>query len=495
MMLKKASAGAVLFLVASSVLASDFDRQKMQNWHQFRGPLGTGVAPAGNPPTEWSETKNIKWKVAIPGRGSASPIVWGDRIFILTAIKTDRTAEPAERTTSTNSATIRQVAYSPEQLLAQRDENRRDGERGDGQPGQRGERGRGRGGFGGRGGGGRFGINPPQNYYEFVVLCIDRQTGETLWQHEAANEVPHEGHHQSSSFASASPVTDGQTLYVSFGSRGIHTYDLNGKPGWKRDFGQMQTSNSFGEGTSPALHGDTLVINWDHEGDSFIAALDARTGDIKWKTDREEGTTWSTPLIVEGAGRTQVITSGENRIRSYDLANGELLWECGGLGSNPIATPIVSEGIVVCMTGHRDPAGIAVPLDARGDVTSSDTIAWQVENSTPYIASPVLYDGLLYFTKGRNAILSCVEAKTGDVVIDQERLPRMESLYSSPVAAAGRIYISSREGNTAVIKHGRELEILATNELDEQAIDATPAIVGNEIILRGETHLYCISEQ
>ncbi len=500
-MLKQAFCCVLVWIVAGSVWAQDFERQKLQNWHQFRGPQDTGVAPMGNPPIEWSETKNIKWKVPIPGSGSASPIVWGNRIFILTAIKTDRTAESAERTTSSGDATIRQVAYSPNQLLAQRDENRRgDGQRGDAQrgDGQRGERGRGqgRGGFGGRGRGGRggFGVTPPQNYYQFVVMCIDRQTGETMWQHVAADEIPHEGHHGSSSFAAASPVTDGQTLYASFGSRGIHTYDLNGKPGWNRDFGDLRTSNSFGEGTSPALYGDTIIINWDHEGESFIAALDARTGEEKWKKPRDERTTWSTPLVVEGGGRTQVITSGDNAIRSYDFANGELLWECGGLGSNPIATPVVNEGIVICMTGHREPAGIAVPLDARGDVTDSDKIAWRIEN-TPYIASPVLYDGLLYFTKGRDAILSSVEAKTGEVVIGPERLPELSTLYSSPVAAAGRIYISSREGNTVVLKHGREFEVLATNKLDEQAIDATPAIVGNELILRGQTHLYCISEQ
>ena len=480
-MLKQASYCGAVWLFACTLWASEFEQQKLQNWHQFRGPQGTGVAPLGNPPTEWSETKNIKWKVAIPGSGSASPIVWGDRIFILTAIRTDRTAEPAERTTSAARPTFQTVAYSPAPapLLAQRDADRRG-------PGE----GRRRGGRGGN----PFGINSPTNYHQFVVMCLDRQSGETLWQDVATEAIPHEGHHGSSSFATGSPVTDGENLYASFGSRGVYSYSIDGNRRWQRDLGQMRTSNSFGEGSSPALHGDTLVLNWDHEGDSFIIALDADTGETKWKKDRDEGTTWGTPLIVEGAGRTQVITTGSNRIRSYDLANGELLWECGGLGSNPIATPIVSEGIVVCMSGHRDPAGVAIPLDAQGDVTGTEEVAWELEN-TPYIASPVLYDGLLYFTKGRNAILSCVEAKTGQDVFSQKRLPDMETLYSSPVAADGRMNISSREGNTVVVKHGREFEVLATNPLDEQTSDATPAIVGNELILRGENHLYCISEE
>jgi outer membrane protein assembly factor BamB len=495
----------LLCLVAGSVWAQDFERQKLQNWHQFRGPQDTGVAPMGNPPIEWSETKNIKWKVPIPGAGSASPIVWGNRIFVLTAVKTERTSESAERTTSTGGAAVRQIAFAPNQLLAQRDENRRgdaqrgDAQRGDGQRGERG-RGQGRGGFGGQGrggfGGGRggFGITPPTNYHKFVVMCIDRSSGETLWEHTAAEVVPHEGHHDTNTFASGSPYTDGQHVYAFFGSRGLYCYDLNGDLKWEKDLGDMRTRFSFGEGASPTVYGDTLVITWDHEGDSFIVALDARNGNEKWRQPRDEVSTWATPLVVEAAGRTQVITSGDNAIRSYDLANGELLWECGGLGSNPIATPVVNDGVVICMTGHRDPAGIAVPLDARGDVTDSDKIAWRIDN-TPYIASPVLYDDLLYFTKGRDAILSSVEAKTGQVVINQKRLPDLSTLYSSPVAAAGRIYICSREGNTIVLKHGREFEVLATNSLDEQTIDATPAIVGNELILRGQTHLYCIAEQ
>jgi outer membrane protein assembly factor BamB len=478
----------VTSLVACTLWADDLADKRLQNWHQFRGPLGTGVAPLGNPPTEWSETKNIKWKVPIPGRGSASPIVWGDRIFILTAIKTERTKEAAETTTRTSSASFQTVAYPSERLLAQR-ENRQEGR----------QRGPGRGGFGGRGGrggrgGGRFGIEPPTNYHQFVVMCLDRNTGETIWQKTAAEIVPHEGHHETGSFASASPFTDGTYLYASFGSRGIFCYDLNGNLKWKEDLGDMRTRNSFGEGSSPTVSGDTLVVNWDQEENSFIVALDARTGGEKWRKPREEVSTWATPLVVEAAGRKQVVTSGMNRVRSYDLATGEVIWECGGLGTNPIATPVVIDGIAISMSGHQEPAAVAVPLDARGDVTGTDRVAWYLDDgSTPYVASPVLYDGLLYFTKNRNAILSSIDAKTGEFVINQKRLPGMETVYSSPVAAAGRIYISSREGNTVVVKHSRQLEILATNALDEQVIDATPAIVGNDLILRGENHLYCIS--
>jgi outer membrane protein assembly factor BamB len=483
----------IALLSADMVSAADFDQQKLDNWHQWRGPLATGVAPKGDPPTEWSTTMNVKWKVAIPGRGSASPIVWGDRIFILTAVKTDRAAPApaAEATPDRRSSRVQLVAFdgdSASQLpadsaLAQNtppDPNR---DRPDG----------GRRGFGRGGGGGRFNIQAPTTYYQFNVLCIDRHTGKTIWQRTACEVVPHEGHHDTGSFASSSPITDGHLLCAPFGSRGIYCYDLDGNPKWDTDLGDFRMRFSFGEGSSPALYGDTLVQTCDQEQDSFIVALDARTGEEKWRKTRDEVSTWGTPLIVEAAGRTQVITSGANRVRSYDLVSGELIWECGGLGSNPIACPVVFHGLAIAMTGHHNPAGIAVRLDSKGDVTGTDKIAWKIEGSTSYVASPVLYDGTLYFPKSRNAILSSVDAKTGRHFISQERLPDMSSIYASPVAAAGRIYIASREGVTHVIKPSQELEIVATNDLEE-TIDASPAIVGKDLIIRTEGNLYCISE-
>jgi outer membrane protein assembly factor BamB len=490
-----------IFCVSTIAHAANPD-QKANNWHQWRGPLASGVAPNGNPPTEWSPTKNVKWKVAIPGRGSASPIVWGDRIYILTAVKTDRTAAPPKEAAASDTTPAKPSAFEDADsdrtaatfALAQNDpppaEKDRPERRGPGF-GRRGPGGRGFGGPGGRGGG-RFGIEAPTNFYQFNVMCIDRNTGKTIWEKTASEVVPHEGHHQTGSFASASPITDGKLLYASFGSRGIYCYDLDGNAKWNKDLGDFKIRFSFGEGSSPALYGDRLVQTCDQEAGSFIVALDAKTGDEIWRKPREESSTWATPLVVEAAGRTQVVTSGRTRIRSYDLANGDLIWECGGLGSNPIACPVVVGNLAIAMTGHEDPAGIAVPLDSKGDITDTDKIAWRIEN-TPYVPSPLVYGDTIYFTKSRNGILSSVAAKTGEFIISQQRLPDMNAVYASPVAAGGRIYLSSREGTTVVVKHDTKLDVLATNHLDEP-IDASPAIVGKDLIIRTEGNLYCISE-
>lgn len=468
--------GFLLCMVYKAALADEFQDLRSKNWHQWRGPEATGVAPQGNPPVEWSETKNVKWKVALPGSGSASPIVWGDRVFILTAIKTDRTADDTEETANAKpTVDFRYVTHADAAFRIAQNEERRGGFR--------------RGGGFGRG----FRGEKPVNYYQFVVMCLDRDTGKTLWQQVASEVIPHEGHHQTATFASASPITDGKHLYAYFGSRGIYCYDLDGNLKWGKDLDDMQMRNAFGEGASPALFNDTLVLACDQEVGSYIMALDANSGDEKWRKPRDEVSTWATPLIVPDGERVQVITSGSNRVRSYDLSNGDVIWECGGLGSNPIACPVVYEGLAIAMSGHHDPAGIAVPLSARGDVTESDSIAWQIEEKTPYVSTPLLYDGTLYFVKSRNAVMSSVDAKTGQPIINQKRLPDMESVYASPVGADGRVYFCSREGTTVVLKHGPKLDLLATNVLDEP-IDASPAIVGNEIFIRGEKHLYNIAE-
>lgn len=430
-----------------------------KNWPQWRGPTATGAASHGNPPIEWSESKNIRWKVAIPGRGHASPIVWGDRIYIQTAIKTEKKAAGKE-----------QAQAEPQTRQEQ---------------GRGGRRGRGRGRFGGGA--------KPTNIYKFVLMALDRKTGKTIWERTASEQLPHEGGHRDSTQASASPVTDGEHIIAHFGSRGIYCYDMNGELQWSKDLGDMRTRNSFGEGSSPAIHGDTVVITWDHEGDSFIIALDKRTGEQRWKVARDERTTWATPLVIEHDGMAQVVTSATNRIRSYDLATGKLIWECGGMTANVIPSPVSGFGLVYAISGFRGNSLQAIRYaDAKGDITNGDAIAWKHDKGTPYVPSPLLYEDKLYFLDNNKAILSCFDAKSGKEHYGQKRIEGVRGVYASPVGAGGHVYITGRDGKTVVLKHGPEFEILATNELDD-GFDASPAIVGDELYLRGRKNLYCIA--
>jgi outer membrane protein assembly factor BamB len=414
-----------------------------KQWPAWRGPLANGVAPHGQPPTEWSETQNVRWKVAVPGEGSSTPIIWGDRIFLLTAIKTDRATD---------------------KVPAAVDQPKRP-----------------------------FDIVFPTEFYQFVVLCLDRASGRTLWQQVATEQVPHEGHHPDNDFASASPVTDGKRLYVSFGSRGMFCYDLEGNKLWERDLGDLHTRNSFGEASSPALYGDTLVSTWDQEDDSFIVAQDAATGEVRWRQERDEVTSWATPLIVERAGHVQVIVNATTRVRSYDLKTGELLWECGGQVTNVTPSPVANDKFVYCLSGYRGSICLALPFDQRGDLTDSDKIGWKYTKGTPYIPSPLLYGQRLYFTQTNVGILTCLDALTGLPVFERTRLPDINSLYGSPVAADGKIYITSRDGVTLVLRDGEKFDVLATNKLDDH-FDASAAIVGRELFLRGMKHLYCLGE-
>ena len=339
-----------------------------------------------------------------------------------------------------------------------------------------------------------FGITFPNTFYQFAVICLDRNTGRELWRKVAAEKVPHEGHHGDNNYASASPTTDGERLYAWFGSVGLFCFDLDGKQLWSRDLGEVETRRSFGEGASPVVHDDRVVLTRDNEGKSYVICLNAATGETVWQVDRDEPTSWATPLVVEQDGRTQVITSASNRVRSYNLADGALLWECGGQVGNVTPSPVTDGKLVYCMSGYRGSALFALPLDATGDITDSDEIAWSTSRGTPYVPSPLLYDGLLYFNQSNDAILTCLKADTGETVIERTRMPGLRSVYASPLGAAGRVYFVGRDGVTLVIERGEEFKELATNRLDE-GIDASPAAVGKQLFLRGQKHLYCIEAQ
>jgi outer membrane protein assembly factor BamB len=429
------------------------------HWPQWRGPFFNGVARTAAP-VEFSDTKNIKWKLEIPGRGFSTPVIWGDRIFLTTAVPTGKVAQPAPSAT--------EQAQNPD---AQN-------------PGGGRRQGR------GPGGGAATGEE-----HKFVVMCLDRKTGKTIWERVAKTATPHEGYHrQYGSFASNAPVTDGRYLYASFGSRGIYCYDLNGKLIWEKDLGvQMRMRNQFGEGVAPALHGNLLIHPFDQQSDSFVVALDKRNGKEVWRVSRDEISAWSTPLMADVKGKKQVVISATNKVRAYDPGNGKLIWECAGLGSNVIPHPAQHNDTVLVMSGHRDPKLMAIRLGREGDLTGSDAVLWNHTRGTSYTASPVLHDNKFYALTD-NGMLSCFNATTGEPYYHQQRMPQPDNFKASPVAAGGNLYLASESGVVSVIKMGEKFEIVATNTLTDHMFVASPVVAEGELFLRSKTHLFCVSD-
>ncbi|HJO38437.1 MAG: PQQ-binding-like beta-propeller repeat protein [Vicinamibacterales bacterium] len=408
------------------------------HWPQWRGPTATGASADATPPLEWSETENIRWKIEVPGRGSGSPVIWGDQLFLLTAVPTN-VADDA--------------AHEP------------------------------RGGY------------SPRDLHQFMVMAIDRHDGSIIWERTARENTPHEATHgENGSWASSSAVTNGELVFASFESEGLYAYTMDGALVWENDFGDKTMRNQFGEGTTPALHGDRLVVVWDHQGQSFVAALDAATGEEVWRTNRDEIDSWATPLIVEHGGGAQIIVSGRDQLFSYDLENGDVVWYADGMTMNPIPSPVAADGLVIIMAGYRGNDLKAVDLSlAKGDITGTDAIVWAFDRDTPYVPSPLLYEDHLYFLKRNNGLLSVFDARTGTPHYQLQRLPEVPNIFASPVGAAGRVYLPGRDGTTLVIRHGGTYEVLAANTLAD-GFDASPALVGDTIYLRGYNSLYAIGE-
>ena len=410
-------------------------------WPQWRGPLGTGVAPDANPPVQWSEEENVRWKVRLPGLGHSTPIVWQDRVYVTYAKPFGDPVAPF-------------YSNAP----------------------------------------GAHDNLPVTSRQRFVVLAIDRGNGKVLWQRDVGEALPHEGGHYTASFASHSPVTDGRHVFACFGSYGLFCLDRSGTVVWQLDMGDMQSRHGHGEGSSPVLYGNVLVINWDHEGKSFVVALNKETGKQRWKVKRDEVTSWATPIVVQHAGLSQLIVSGTNRVRGYDLSDGRVLWECGGLSRNIVASPVASDGMVYVGSSYNTRAMLAITLDgARGDITGTDKVAWSRSQRTPYVPSPLLYDNKLYFLRHYQGILTRLDAKTGEETIGPFRLSGIQNVYASPVGAANRIYVTDLNGVTAVFSHNGILRPLSLNHL-EDSFSASAAIAGSDLFLRGRRHLYCLAE-
>jgi outer membrane protein assembly factor BamB len=411
------------------------------NWHQWRGPTANGqAAPAARPPLQWSETQNVAWKLDLPGEGSSTPIIWGDQVFVLSAVATDRPAETP-------------ITPHPDAKTL-----------------------------------------PPNVYHRFVVTAVDRSSGRIRWQQTAAEELPHEGKHNTHTYAAASPVTDGQRLYASFGSRGIHCYTMDGKLLWSKDLGDMRTRFAWGEAVTPALAGELLIVNWDQEENSFIVALRAETGEEVWRRDRPgEKTSWNTPLITEVNGRQVAVVNGSGKARAYDVTTGDVLWECGGQTTNAIPSPLRFQDLAICVSGYRGAASFAIPLESAGDITGSDKIRWSYPEGTPYVPSPSASGNRLYFTGGLGDILTVLDMTTGKPIRDRIRLSGVGNCYASPLIADGRVYIIGREGGAVVLQDAAPFDTLATSQL-EGNFDASPVAVGNQLFLRSWNRLYCIAQ-
>ena len=424
-------------LTQAQLKVSDF----ATNWPEWRGLYNSGAVAGGNTPIEFSETKNVKWKTEIPGKGHATPIVWGNQIIIQTAVATDKKVE------KTDAAPSSPMAPSQTDMI-----------------------------------------------HQFTVISVDKTSGKINWQTVVKEELPQERTHELSSWASNSPVTDGENIFAYFGSRGLYCLDFKGNVKWERDFGQMEIVASFGEGSSPAISNDKVFVQWDHQQKSYLYALDKKTGKEAWTAEREEITSWATPLVVEVNGKAQLITSATNKVRSYDAETGAIIWECTGMTRNVIPNPMFADGILYLMSGFRGNAIKAVDIaKAKGDITGTPAILWEYNQDAPYTPSPVLMDGKLYFLKGNSGIMTCLNAKDGKVIYSNQKLDGITNIFSSPTGNNDKIYVAATNVIN-VVKAGPEFSIIAKNTLDD-TFHASPVIVGNDLFLRGFKYLYCISEK
>jgi outer membrane protein assembly factor BamB len=438
---------SAIALCVLSVHAAARSRQTTESWPHWRGPAHDGVATA-NVPLTWSDTINVQWKIAIPGRGHSTPVIWGDRLFLTTAIPTGRRAAtpgPAEG---------------------------------------------GRAGRGGAGGGSGAGEE-----HRLEVLAVDRASGKIVWQQTAATVTPHEGYHNHyGSFASNAPATDGRRVYAFFGSRGLFVYDLNGKLLWQKDPGiKMAMRLAFGEGSGVVLDDGRVYLQYDHQEPGAIVALDAADGKELWRAPRMENSSWSTPLVVRHNGAKQLVVTADTKVKAYDVDSGKVVWEVAGLGPNPIPQPVQFRDTVLVMSGYRNPRLMAVKLGRTGDLTGTDAVAWETVRGTSYTGSPALHDGILYVFSD-NALLSVFDAASGQPHYLQARLPKPASVKASPLVVNDRVYLATEDGDVMVVKAGAAFEVLATNTLADQSFIASPVAVGSDLYLRSRTHLFRISE-
>jgi hypothetical protein len=438
----------VVFLLCVTLSASTLAQN---NWTQFRGAGSTGVASDDpNLPDHWSQNENVVWKTDIPGVGWSSPIVWGDSIFVTSVVPTVEGEKP------------KKGLY-----------------------------------FGGERG-------APKDEHHWVVYAVDFKTGKIRWQREVFKGIPEaaQSKHLKNSYASETPVTDGERIYAYFGNIGLFVFDMQGKPLWSKKFGTFKTRYGWGTAASPVVYKDRLYIVNDNDEKSFLVALNKKTGDEIWRIERKEGTNWATPYIWENGQRVEIVTAGTDRVRSYDL-NGKLLWEFAGMSSIAIPTPFSKFGLLYIASGYvgdQHRPVYAIRPGASGDISlkqgerSNQYISWYQPQAGPYNPSPIIY-GDIYYTLYDRGFFTAHDAKTGKEIYSKQRIdPATTAFTSSPWAYNGKIFALSEDGDTFVIQAGAEYKLLGKNSLDEMCM-ATPAIARGSLILRTASKLYRIAKQ
>jgi outer membrane protein assembly factor BamB len=438
---------AVVWFTACAVLSA-------QNWPSFRGPSASGVAEGKEPTAvKWNAAtgENILWKTPLAGVAVSSPIVWGDRVFVSTAVSSDP------------SSGIRTGLY------------------GDVEPAK------------------------DVSKHSWKLVALDRRTGKVLWERVAHEGIPKTKRHPKSSQATATPVTDGRHVIVSFGSEGLYAYDIDGKLLWTKDLGVLNAGwfydpdYEWGVGSSPIIWKNLVIVQCDIQKNSFIAAFDITTGQPAWRTAREEIPSWSTPAIFEHDGRAELVTQATTFIRGYNPESGKELWRLGGNSEITIPTPIVGPGVIIVTNGYRGvqpifaiKPGATGDITLKGDSTTNEFIAWSTNRGGPYIPTPVIYGDLLYVL-AINGVLAAYDVKTGQRVY-QERVAGGGSFSASPVAADGKLYLTSEDGDVFVVRAGPKYELLATNSMG-QVIMATPAIANGVIFIRGLKDVVAIAQK
>lgn len=434
-----------ILVLTSLFLATSL--QAESNWPRFRGPGARGIADLPDIPDRWSATQNVAWKTDLPGRGWSSPIVWGDRIFLTTVIN-----------------------------------------KGDLEPPKKGLY------FGGN-------RKSPGSRHEYWVYCLNLNNGEVEWKDLVHAGVPKTAIHLKGSFGAETAVTDGRLVYFYFGDQGIFAYTFAGQPAWSKKQRARRTRFGWGTASSPVLHDDRLYVVNDNEEDSYLLALDKKTGKQLWRTERKEGSNWSTPYVWENSRRTEIIVPGAGLTAAYDL-NGKMLWHWkDGMSSITIATPY-AEGDQLFITsgyvGSRLKPIYSVCPGAKGDISlhrnddSNEYISWCNWNAAPYNPSTLLYRNRLYVLLDRG-MLSALDPKTGKAIYDRERIPERRAYTSSPWANDGKIFCLNEDGVTFVFAAGDQFKLLHRNRLaSDDMCMATPALAGDSLLIRTSARLYCI---